>query len=129
MKRGIKILLTILVIIGILTGAFIFFLYYGKSETLNLTINGIDLSKVTDGLYKGSYSKGRFSYKVEVTVKDNRIESIKIISEPSFFSAQELDNTIIGRVLQQQSLKVDAVTGATATSKALLKAIENALNK
>jgi len=128
-KRGIKILLTILVIIGILTGAFIFFLYYGKSETLNLTINGIDLSKVTDGLYKGSYNKGRFSYKVEVTVKDSRIESIKIISEPSFFSAQELDNTIIGRVLQQQSLKVDAVTGATATSKALLKAIENALNK
>ncbi len=129
MKRWIKILLSIVVIIVILASIFIFFLYYGKSETLNLTINAVDLSKVTDGSYKGSYSKGRFSYKVEVTVKDNRIESVNILSEPSVFSAQELDNTIISRVLQQQSLKVDAVTGATASSKALLKAIENALNK
>jgi uncharacterized protein with FMN-binding domain len=129
MKRWIKILLSIVAIIVILTSIFIFFLYYGKSETLNLTINAVDLSKLSDGSYKGSYSKGRFSYKVEVTVKDNRIESVKILSEPPVFSAQELDNTIISRVLQQQSLKVDAVTGATATSKALLKAIENALNK
>jgi len=128
MKRWIKILLSIVAIIVILTSIFIFFLYYGKSETLNLTINAVDLSKLSDGSYKGSYSKGRFSYKVEVTVKDNRIESVNILSEPST-SVQELDNTIISRVLQQQSLKVDAVTGATATSKALLKAIENALNK
>jgi len=126
MKRGIKIFLSIVVIIIIIASIFIVYIYYGKSETLNLTINTVDLSKIPDGSYEGSYNKGRFSYKVEVTVKDNRIESVKILSEPS---VQELDNTIISRVLQQQSLKVDAVTGATATSKALLKAIENALNK
>ena len=127
MKRWIKILLSIVLIIIIIASIFIFYLYYGKSETLNLTINTIDLSKVTDGSYKGSYSKGRFSYKVEVTVKDNRIESVNILSKPSI--VQEFDNDIISRVLQQQSLKVDAVTGATASKKALLKAIENALNK
>jgi len=128
MKRWIKILLSIVVIIIILASIFIFFLYYGKSETLNLTINTVDLSKVSDGSYKGSYSKGRFSYKVEVAVKDNRIESVKILGETSG-PVQGLNNTIISRVLQQQSLKVDTVTGATASRKALLKAIENALNK
>lgn len=33
---------------------------------------------------------------------------------------------VIDGVLKAQSLKVEAVTGATTTSKALLKAIENA---
>jgi uncharacterized protein with FMN-binding domain len=128
MKRGIKIFLSIVVIIIIIASIFIVYIYYGKSETLNLTINTIDLSKIPDGSYEGSYNKGRFSYKVEVTVKDNRIESVNILSKPSI-SVQEVDNDIISRVLQQQSLKVDAVTGATASKKALLKAIENALNK
>ena len=127
MKRGIKIFLSIVVIIIIIASIFIVYIYYGKSETLNLTINTIDLSKIPDGSYEGSYNKGRFSYKVEVTVKDNRIESVNILSKPSI--VQEFDNDIISRVLQQQSLKVDAVTGATASKKALLKAIENALNK
>jgi uncharacterized protein with FMN-binding domain len=127
MKRGIKIFLSIVVIIIIIASIFIVYIYYGKSETLNLTINTVDLSKIPDGSYEGSYNKGRFSYKVEVTVKDNRIESVNILSKPSI--VQEFDNDIISRVLQQQSLKVDAVTGATASKKALLKAIENALNK
>jgi len=127
MKRGIKIFLSIVVIIIIIASIFIVYIYYGKSETLNLTINTVDLSKIPDGSYEGSYNKGRFSYRVEVTVKDNRIESVNILSKPSI--VQEFDNDIISRVLQQQSLKVDAVTGATASKKALLKAIENALNK
>jgi uncharacterized protein with FMN-binding domain len=97
MKRGIKIFLSIVVIIIIIASIFIVYIYYGKSD------------------------------KVEVTVKDNRIESVNILSKPSI--VQEFDNDIISRVLQQQSLKVDAVTGATASKKALLKAIENALNK
>jgi len=33
------------------------------------------------------------------------------------------------RVLEQQRNDVDAVSGATTTSKALLRAVENALNK
>lgn len=42
---------------------------------------------------------------------------------------REVNESIISRVVENQSLKVDVVTGATVTSKALLKAIENALEK
>ncbi|HHY93241.1 MAG TPA: FMN-binding protein [Firmicutes bacterium] len=34
---------------------------------------------------------------------------------------------VIQRVLQQQALDVDTVSGATSSSKTILKAIENAL--
>jgi major membrane immunogen (membrane-anchored lipoprotein) len=33
-----------------------------------------------------------------------------------------------GRVIREQSLQVDTISGATLTSKAFLKAIENALD-
>lgn len=42
---------------------------------------------------------------------------------------REVNESIISRVVENQSLKVDVVTGATITSKALLRAIENALEK
>lgn len=34
---------------------------------------------------------------------------------------------LIGRILDKQQVAVDAYTGATVTSKAFLKAVENAL--
>lgn len=122
-----RILVIIILIIIILIAIFLFFLFYGKSETLNLTINNVNLSTISDGIYLGQYVKGRFNYKVEVIVKNNKIESIKILNQTSTYL--NTSETIIKRVLEKQSLDVDVVTGATATSKGILKAIENALNK
>jgi uncharacterized protein with FMN-binding domain len=121
--RSKKRLIIILAIIAIIAGIFITFLYYGKSDTLNLTINQVTLSQIQNGTYQGSYSKGRFSYKVEVTVNDHKIENVKILRSYN----PSLEETLVSRVLQKQSPKVDTVTGATASSNALLKAIENAL--
>ncbi len=39
----------------------------------------------------------------------------------------EVTNTLFDRIIQNQSLDVDIETGATVTSHAYLKAIENAL--
>lgn len=119
----------LIIIIGIILLIIftISFLFYGKSETLNLTINNINLSFISDGIYIGQYVKGRFNYKVEVIIKNNSIESIKILNQKS--SYLNTNEIIIKRVLEKQSLNVDVVSGATATSKGILKAIENALNK
>lgn len=119
----------LIIIIGIILLIIftISFLFYGKSETLNLTINNINLSFISDGIYIGQYVKGRFNYKVEVIIKNNSIGSIKILNQKS--SYLNTNEIIIKRVLEKQSLNVDVVSGATATSKGILKAIENALNK
>ncbi|MGC8972140.1 MAG: FMN-binding protein [bacterium] len=120
-------LLTFVPIITI-TILFAIFLFYGKEGTLNLVITDIDFLKIPDGTYLGSYRKGRFSYKVEVTIKSSKVANINIINE-SKISLASVPKKIIESVLKEQSLKIDMVTGATVTSKAVLKAIENALSK
>jgi uncharacterized protein with FMN-binding domain len=83
---------------------------------------------VPDGTYTGSFSGGRWSNTVKVTVRDHKITDIKIVKDIEFKSAK-VPSELFQRVEQAQSLQVDTVTGATVTSKAYLKAIENALNK
>lgn len=120
-----KLFLIMTIVIFLFIISLIFFLFYGKSETLNLTINDINLSSINDGMYIGQYVKGRFNYKVEVIIKNHKIESIKILNQKS--SYLNTNEIIIKRVLEKQSLNVDTVSGATATSKGILKAIEKAL--
>jgi uncharacterized protein with FMN-binding domain len=59
-------------------------------------------------------------------VKSRRIETITVIKNRETHYARKAEG-VITRVLEAQSPDVDAVTGATTTSKALLKAIENSL--
>ncbi len=92
----------------------------------NIPVDEIDLSSISDGSYKGDYTYSKFTYKVEVTVEAHQIESIRIIHNANTDRARKAE-TIVTKVLDAQSVKVDAVTGATMTSKALLKAIKNAL--
>jgi uncharacterized protein with FMN-binding domain len=67
------------------------------------------------------------SLHVEVTVKAGRIESIRVTrhEEKQFYSA--LTDTP-AQIIRQQSVKgVDAVTGATMTSEAIINATAKAL--
>lgn len=41
----------------------------------------------------------------------------------------EIAENIINKVIESQSIDIDVVSGTTVTSKAYLKAIENALKK
>jgi uncharacterized protein with FMN-binding domain len=126
MKRKGKIALFAFILVAIAIAIFSFFLFYGKEETLNLVITDIDFSKIPDGIYSGSYNKGRFGYRVEVDVRDGRILNINVINKPKV-SLVDIPEKIINRVIEKQSLNIDTITGATVTSKAILKAIENAL--
>jgi uncharacterized protein with FMN-binding domain len=45
----------------------------------NMPINEVDLSDISDGSYKGDFSYGGFTYELEVTVKEHRIENIEIL--------------------------------------------------
>jgi uncharacterized protein with FMN-binding domain len=128
MKRGWKVLLiTVVVFLGLL-GIALGYLYSGLNPTLNLTIEAIDLAHVEDGTYRGRYAQGRFDCEVEVTVRGHAIEDITFIKLLPFFP-EELHEEIAKRVKSSQSLKIDTITKATASSKAVLKAIENALKR
>lgn len=94
----------------------------------NMPIGEVDLSRVEDGSYTGSFSYWTVTNTVRVTVADSRITAIEIVQggiNSYGIKAHVLTNTI----LEKQTPNVDTVSGATTTSKALMKAVENALQK
>ena len=103
--------------------------YFGlKSMADNpddIIVNSIDLSKVQDGVYVGHYKSAMVSAKVEVTVKDNKIVEIKISQHDCGLGTKA--EGIVDDVVNAQTLEVDTVSGATLSSKVILKAVEDAL--
>ena len=99
--------------------------FLGKDQTLALQISPVNLSGIPDGKYTGVYDCFRWSNTVKVTVMDNRITDIEIVKAPNGRYGIEMD--LESRIIDAQSPAVDAVSGATADSKAFLKAVENAL--
>lgn len=88
----------------------------------------IDFSTIPDGTYRGTFTYGAFNFIVEVTAADGQVTDVIAVqnrdNEPSIEA-----EAVLGRVVDAQSLEVDVVSGATASSKALLKAAENAIKK
>ncbi len=80
---------------------------------------------LADGTRRATYSEGEVSAAVEVTVKSGQIESLRLVSGQNVDAA--LAETVFSRVRAAGSIAVDAVSGATASSNVLLKAIADAL--
>lgn len=84
-----------------------------------------DLSVVQDGVFEGSYKAGPVQVVLDVTVKDHQITKIDLIKHVN--GQGRPAEAILDQVIDAQSLQVDAVTGATYSSKAILLAIQDAL--
>jgi len=90
-----------------------------------IIINSPDLSKVADGIYQGKSKVGPVRVTLDVTVENKTMSSIAIIQH--FNGRGKKAESIVPRIIEAQSLDVDVVSGATGSSKAILKAVENAL--
>lgn len=92
---------------------------------LQIEVTDIDLSLIADGTYPGEYSAMPVSAKVSVTIKDHRITNIDLLEHNNGQgSGAEVIPSI---VVDKQTLQIDTISGATYSSKVILKAIENAL--
>lgn len=89
------------------------------------SIKPVDLAKIADGIYSGSFGDFLVSVKVNVTVKRHRIVEVKIVEQKCGPGYEALDTT--GRIVKAQSPKVDAVTGASGSSMAIMIAVHRAL--
>jgi uncharacterized protein with FMN-binding domain len=94
----------------------------------SMPINHIDLSQVKDGEYSGEYAYGGFTYEVKVSVVAHQIKDISLVKNRTTRHAKMAEG-VVKSILDQQKNDVDVVSGATTTSKALLKAVEIALEK
>lgn len=91
----------------------------------DLKINDIDLDSIKDGTYQGSYKSFPIAVELNVTVKDGRLEDVELKKHRSGQGGGA--DAIIGDVLENQSIEIDVVSGATYSSIVILKAVEEAL--
>jgi uncharacterized protein with FMN-binding domain len=100
--------------------------FFNLQRIRNITINEPDLKRLENGRYIGRAEVGGFSYVAEVIMTDHRIEEIKVLKNRNNSYARWAE-AVIHKIIKHQTLKIDAVTGATTTSKALMKAVSNSL--
>ena len=92
----------------------------------DIKISKVDLSKISNGTYTGSCDALYVASEVSVTIKDHKITNIILLKHKT--EKGKSAEVITGNVVKAQSLQVDTITGATNSSKVILKSIENALS-
>lgn len=132
--RNLKFIILGITAIIVITG-FIGWSYLSKEheEAKNLSIANIYFDKLQNGTYIGEYEGGMYQWrrnKVQVTISEGMVNDIQLIEDKADpKSKTEYANKLYERIIDAQTLQVDAICGATLTSKAYLKAVENALLK
>jgi uncharacterized protein with FMN-binding domain len=86
-----------------------------------------DLARAKDGAWRGFYDGGLVKVEVEVVVAAHRIESVVILRHDC--GTGKPAEAIVADIVESQSLAVDAVSGATHSSRCILKATQLALDK
>lgn len=84
--------------------------------------------EMTPGTYTGTAWGSKSDITVEIQVSENAIEAVRVIeSDDSPYISEAAIEMIPKRIVEEQSLAVDAVTGATFTSSGIVSAAGEAL--
>lgn len=92
---------------------------------LNISAFGVEFK---EGTYVGEAKGYRGEVKVEVKTSKNKIEKVKVIKNTDTpIISESAAKKVPEQIVKYQSLRVDGVSGATGTSRALTSAVRNAL--
>ncbi len=94
--------------------------------TKDIVVRTPDLSTVVDGEYRGFFDGGIVKAEVSVSISAGRIASVRILRHDC--GRGKPAEVIVDSVVAAQSLEVDVISGASYSSKVILKAIEVALS-
>ena len=115
-KKAVLIVVSALLVIGLFAGG-LYLTSIGdyKAKVDALTFDEIDLTKVEDGIYEGQCDTGVVRATVRVTVRDHRLESIELLEHENGRGTPA--EAILDQMVRTQTTAVDAVSGATCSSK------------
>lgn len=129
-KRVVVILIVVIGIVAVFVATVLLVgqqLDKGLSTFEGLELTDPDLTQIPDGVFYGSFAQMPIAVEVEVTVTNHTITDIRLLKHNNGQGAAA--ETIPSQVVAAQSVEqVDAVAGATYSSKAILKAVEQALS-
>ena len=125
-KKVVLFVIMLLLLIGLVWG-----IIYLKSVTdykqavKETTFEEINISDISDGVYIGEYDVNFIYAKVEVTVQNGEITNINILEHRN--ERGKAAEAITNKIVDEQKIDVDAISGATNSSTVIKKAVENAL--
>lgn len=124
MKRTLSLLLAFVMVLGLAACGG----NTAQETTAAATAASEEAGIYTPGTYTGTAAGKNGDVKVEVTFSANAIDSVKVVehSETAGISDGAIEN-IPTAIVENQSLAVDTVSGATVTSDAILKAVADAV--
>lgn len=101
--------------------------FFNLPKPVSASNAAFDLTQIADGTFPGTCDNGLVKVRVEVEVQNREITEVKLLEHDNGLggAAEAITDTIV----QQQSVEIDAVSGATMSSKTILKAVENALSE
>jgi uncharacterized protein with FMN-binding domain len=109
----------------LLGGKYIYDLVSYRRIMEAVVIQTPDISQIQNGCYNGFFDAVFISADVDVFVENHRIT--EIIINNHYNDRGSSGEAIIIDVIENQSLEIDTVSGATNSSLVILKAIQNAL--
>lgn len=127
MKKVGKILLGIVLFIGILAGGISLFMRHQINQAYERLdeVAIVDLSEVEDGIYEGIEETDLVKVTVVVTVKDHQITDIQLARHENGKGTPA--EAMIPEMIRHNTSEVDAISGATMSSKTIKAAVRNAL--
>lgn len=99
--------------------------YLNLQTYRTLAVSDISAAAVADGEHSGVADCG-FVYRVTVVTRERRIEAIRVVANRDAHYAK-IAEAVLQRIVQRQNANVDTITGATTTSRCLMRAVDNAL--
>ena len=125
-KKMISFIILLLLLIALICGVVYLKKVTDYKQAVGETTFGeIDIADVSNGIYIGEYDVNFIYAKVEVTVEDGEIVSINILEHRH--ERGNAAETVIEKIIDEQKIDVDAISGATNSSTVIKKAVENAL--
>ena len=130
-KKRIRIIIAVVCVVILIAAAY--FINYMlrvnryQEEVSNLTYSDINISNIADGSYTGECDVDFIYAKVEVNVKDGKITGIKLLEHKNERGSSA--EAITDKIVKEQRIDVDVISGATNSSKVIKKAVENALEQ
>lgn len=109
--KKVLIILSIIILVIIILGSIAFNKINKNLQSLEQNrISMIDLTSLEDGVYVGAYCAFPVKVKVEVLLKEHRIEDIKILEHVN--GKGKPAEEIVKAMIEKQSIDVDVIAGA-----------------
>lgn len=128
MKRRVKAVLIALSILTLIVIAMVaVFMIRMYSQVNDFDTTSVDVTKVADGVYEGQSETDLVKADVRVTVLNGEIKDIEIVRH--MCGKGKPAEAMTESMILNNDVEVDAVSGATYSSKVIKDAVRNALRK